>query len=212
MGGHVGGERASTLACNGFVEAYREDDGLTAEDRLVKALEKANEAIADEVRLEPALDGMGCTLVAASLDAGGLRWISVGDSHLFLYRRGELFLLNENHSLAPVLDRLAEEGQMSSQDALNHPRRHYLRSALTGEDIELVDLFAEGFPLKTGDWIILASDGIDTLPPEQITEIIERNAQHPAEKVATELVNATLAVDLPFQDNTTVMAISVHSR
>ena len=62
------------------------------------------------VEENPALDGMGCTLVGAVFGPAGVEWVSVGDSPLFLLRRGEIVLLNEDHSLAPEIDKLAAAG------------------------------------------------------------------------------------------------------
>jgi protein phosphatase len=133
----------------------------------------------------------------------------VGDSHLFLFRAGELFHLNENHSLAPVLDKLVEDGEMSREQALAHPRRHYLRSALTGEEIELVDLAPAAIELEAGDCVILASDGIDTLDADEIADIVASRAGEDAEAIVAALIDAVLAARQTYQDNTTVMVVRV---
>ena len=91
------------------------------------------------VEENPALNGMGCTLVGTAFGPAGVEWVSVGDSPMFLVRRGEIFLLNEDHSLAPEIDKLAAAGKMSWEDAQADPRRHFLRSALTGAEIDLID-------------------------------------------------------------------------
>jgi protein phosphatase len=213
MGGHVGGARASKTACRAFIDTYlaaaRNSDSEPG-GRLEAALAAANAALAEAVAGDRALNGMGCTLIGALLDGALLRWISVGDSHLFLLRKGELFLLNENHSLAPVLDELAAQGQITPDEAASHPRRHYLRSALTGEEIELVDFVPEGLALEPGDWVVLASDGIDTLEPDEIADLIERGAARGgADGVAEGLIAAIDGLAAPGQDNTTVMAVGV---
>lgn len=205
MGGHVGGERASTTACRGFVDALaaRTADG----EELLDALASANEAIRRETSSEPGLLGMGCTLIGATFGAHGLRWVSVGDSRLLLFRRGELYQLNEDHSLAPLLDQLAANGEMTREQALAHPRRHHLRSALTGESIELIDHANEAVALEAGDCVILASDGIDTLEPDRIADVIEQSRLNGAEAIAAALIATVDAAGHPTQDNTTVMAI-----
>ena len=72
MGGHVGGEKASTTACSGFLEALSSISG-EAGDYLDVALSSANEAIRREVDAEPGLHGMGCTLVGVVVDPVGMR-------------------------------------------------------------------------------------------------------------------------------------------
>lgn len=210
MGGHAGGALASQTACQSFITGYAHIyAGPDPGDRLALALEMANRGVADEVTANPSLNGMGCTLIGAIFDAHGLRWVSVGDSHLFLFRRGELFMLNENHSLAPVLDELVATGQMTPEDALHHPRRHYLRSAVTGDEIELVDLPAETTALLPGDCVVLASDGIDTLEPDEIAELIETNLAAGAVAVTGSLIGAIAHAAVAHQDNTTIMAVVV---
>ena len=89
--------------------------------------------------------------------------MSVGDSPLLLFRRGEIALLNEDHSLAPELDRLAKIGRITAEQAKTDPRRHMLRSAVTGEELDLVDVSRKPLVLEAGDYVILASDGVQTL-------------------------------------------------
>lgn len=210
MGGHVGGERASTTACQGFLDALVSVP-TAASDRLDVALASANEAIRREVAAEPSLHGMGCTLVGAVIDAVGLRWVSVGDSRLFLFRKGELYQLNEDHSLAPLLDQLVEQGEMTEEEALNHPRRHHLRSALTGDAIELVDLARDRVALESDDCIILASDGLDTLEPDTIADLIDTHRSLGAEAIASALIETVDRAGRPGQDNATVMAVVVRT-
>jgi len=216
MGGHVGGARASRLACTHFIETWMGADApldrlASFSSRLTAALDAANQAIVETIRAEPQLDGMGSTLIGIVADSDGLRWVSVGDSRLLLYREGELFALNEDHSLAPILDKLVEDGEMTAEEASNHPGRHHLLSALTGHDIELIDLFAEPFPLAPDDLIVLASDGIDTLDPDELSSIINQHKDCDSAEIAASLVGALEALDAPQQDNATILVVKVRS-
>ena len=206
MGGHAGGALASRLACETFVKAYAGAEG-SKRDRLVAGLEAANATIADAVSENPMLAGMGSTLVGVVFGTDGVEWVSVGDSPLMLYRRGEIALLNEDHSLAPELDRLVEAGQLSEEQARRDPRRHMLRSAVTGDEIELVDVSQRPLAVEPGDYIILASDGLQTLESSEIERIIAAYAGDGANAVAAALIRAVEAVRDPHQDNTTVVAV-----
>ena len=77
----------------------------------------ANAAIGTRREENPALSGMGCTLIGAVFGPEGIEWVSVGDSPLFLLRNGEIVLFNEDHSLAPEIDKLAAAGKISWEDA-----------------------------------------------------------------------------------------------
>lgn len=206
MGGHTGGALASRMVCDSFVSAYA---GLNGErpKRLLKALRSANEAIASKVMANPILSGMGSTLVAAVFADTGVEWVSVGDSPMLLFRRGEIALLNEDHSLAPELDRLAAMGRMTVEEAKSDPRRHMLRSAVTGEELDLVDVSRKPLVLEPGDYVILASDGLHTLETTEIERIVAAYAEDGAEAVAGALIRAVEAIRDPHQDNTTVMAV-----
>ncbi len=206
MGGHAGGALASRMACESFVKAYAGQDGSNRE-RLIEALGAANQAIADTVSANPMLAGMGSTLVGVTFGAEGIEWVSVGDSPLLLYRRGEIALLNEDHSLAPELDRLADAGAISQDEARRDPRRHMLRSAVTGEEIDMIDLSRRPLKVEIGDYIILASDGLQTLEPPEIERIIAAYANDGAGAVAGALIRAVEALKDPHQDNATVVAV-----
>lgn len=206
MGGHAGGALASRMACESFVRAYAETGGSNRE-RLVEALRAANDAIAVTVETNPMLAGMGSTLVGVTFGAHGVEWVSVGDSPLMLFRRGEIALLNEDHSLAPELDRLAAKGEITEEDAKRDPRRHMLRSAVTGEDIDLVDVSLRPLKVEPGDYIILASDGLQTLEAAEIERIVSAYGGEGPAAVVNALIRAIEALKDPHQDNATVVAV-----
>jgi PPM family protein phosphatase len=206
MGGHTGGAVASSTACEAFVSAYAAASGGEAE-RLEEALYEANLAIAGGVVDNPALIGMGCTLVGTLFGPSGLGWVSVGDSPLFLVRGDQIAQLNADHSLAPEIDKLAAAGKMSWEDARADPRRHYLRSAVTGAEIEMIDRSPAPVALTTGDIVILASDGIQTLSQESILDVVLRYAGEGPDAVARALLAAVVAVGEPHQDNATVVVV-----
>ena len=128
---------------------------------------------------------------------------------MFLVRRGEIFLLNEDHSLAPEIDKLAAAGKMSWEDAQADPRRHFLRSALTGGEIELVDRSRQPLMLEPGDIVIMASDGIQTLGHTEILGIVEAQAASGTDAIADALLAAVDAAGDLYQDNTTVVVVGV---
>lgn len=206
MGGHAGGAIASKLVCENFVIGF-EQPRPALEGRLVAGLEAANGAIAATVDTNPSLQSMGSTLVGCAFSADGLEWISVGDSPMFLIRRGELARLNEDHSLAPLLDQMVAEGRMSRLAAENDSRRHMLRSAVTGEELEMIDVSRTPLPLAAGDIVVIASDGIDTLLEPELVDIVNtvRGEGGGAPEIAAALIAAVDGHRRPHQDNTTVI-------
>lgn len=208
MGGHAGGARASKLVCQGFIDSFVQERG-PVRDRLHRGMFAANAAIDRTTRGEPHLEGMGSTLVGAAFSSLGLHWLSVGDSPLYLWRRGEIALVNQDHSLAPLLDELARDGKISQEKARNDPRRHMLRSAITGQEIEIVDLCPRPLSLEPGDVVVLASDGIHTIDEQLIARVIKSWEQDGAAAIADALVRTVDSMHDPHQDNTTVIAVRV---
>ena len=216
MGGHAGGYHASHIACGAFQDAFLKGDRAagraprSSEDYrkwLREGLVASNREIASRVQQNGDLQGMGCTLVGARFGARGLLWISVGDSPLYLVRRGEVKQLNEDHSLGSYLDAAVARGEMSRDEASKHPQRNALRSAVTGAKIDHYDSRQDFLALQPGDLVILASDGIKTLSVPEIGEVVNRSAKLGAHGVAQSLIGAVKAKALPHQDNTTVMVV-----
>lgn len=206
MGGHTAGALAAQTICQTFVDSFVQGDGPAA-DRLRAALFASNRKLTEKVRQNSELEGMGATAVGLALGKWGAHWISVGDSPLYLYRAGELAVLNEDHSMAPVLDKMAERGEISVAEAKADARRHFLRSAVSGDEIDLIDRSAQPLPLELGDYIVVASDGLQTLPDEQIAETIAASEKDGPDGVASALLDAVEAEKHPHQDNATVLVL-----
>jgi protein phosphatase len=208
MGGHVSGEIASRLSTEQFIKVFVREEGSFLQ-RLEQALHAGNDAILNAVRNDKDLNGMGCTLVAGYLDQKGLRWASVGDSMLLLYRDHSLRRLNENHSLGALLDSQADANIITWEEARNSPRRHTLRSALTGAAIPIRNIEPRAFPLLPGDWILLASDGLESLSGDEIAQIVNENELGTPEQLADALLERVTGHALPNQDNTTIIVANV---
>jgi len=195
MGGHAAGELASRLVVDSFATAFavacRADRDLEA--ALRTSLDAANDTIADTLRERAELSGMGTTIVAAHLSGGGITWISVGDSPLWLYRRGALFRLNADHSLRQ---------KVGPED---HCAGNLLESALTGETIALIDCRSSPISLDADDIILIASDGILTLSEDNIAEILASSLDNDPKHLVDTLLGAVAACAKPNQDNCTIV-------
>ncbi|MDZ4288891.1 MAG: protein phosphatase 2C domain-containing protein, partial [Prosthecobacter sp.] len=184
LGAHAGGSVASYLAVNAFVRAFHEQPGPPA-GRLRAALDIANEVLGYVTNHMPSLaPPMGTTMISVLISQDSLQWISVGDSPLFLFRDGTLRRLNADHSLTPLLDERVRLGQMTADEAANHPDRHALQSALLGIPMALVDTVSEPMHLKSGDLVIAASDGIFTLAHKVLEELLGFGKNTTADKIA----------------------------
>lgn len=206
MGGHAAGNVASNLAVQIFNKHVTANFPTAQYSTVLReSVEQANKAIAETIRETAALKGMGCTLVAAIVEDERIYWVSVGDSHFYLLRDGEVSKKNADHSYGGFLDRMAAAGKEIEPES--GYSRSMLMSALTGEEIADIDCPDEPLRLLPGDRILLASDGLDTLSAGQLIHH-SKYAKHPKEMIDA-LLAAVEEAGMPRQDNTTVVAIDV---
>ena len=208
MGGHLGGEKASQIVADTFVDGFKAAEEGTAKG-LEQSLILANKKIADMQQSNPHYKDMGTTLVALLVIGDQLYWISVGDSPLWLFRKDRLNRLNQDHSMLPVLLKMVEMGELSTQEALKDPKRHVLRSAIKGETLKLIDKNAQPVELKAGDILLAATDGIETLEESQITDFLKQNKDSISQQTIEKLLNQVIEKAKPEQDNTTLVMVSV---
>ena len=205
MGGHAAGDIASSVAVTNFCSAFEAPgipDGTS--ERLEAALEAANYAISDRVVAEPELAGMGTTLVAAVVEGRDLRWVSIGDSPLWLVRGGELRRLNANHSVAGELAEQVAAGEMTAAEAATAPGRAMLFSALLGGDIDLVDIPESPERLEPGDVVLVASDGVETCSTDELIRIVG-GGEDSAQKLVDRILAAIEDSESDYQDNATLI-------
>ena len=204
MGGMPAGDQASGLAVHAFLDSYLAVQ-KPAKDRLRHALAHANREVGIAIERAPDLVGMGCTLVAALFFSDRCEWLSVGDSFVLLARQGQVRRVNPLHTLAARLDARVRRGEMSQECALAHPERAALTSVVQGGPIDEV---SHGeLHLEPGDLVILASDGIATLPEPEVASICCRFRAEEAQRVADALVARIDALAVDGQDNATVIVV-----
>ncbi|GEM_PF-519620 len=172
MGEGKCGEIASRIATQTFGEFVIDGDDIGA--ILQRFLLLANKRIKEYKSTHPECIGMGTTLLALFVNDEICQWISVGDSPLYVLRRGvSLTRLNSNHTVGALLDEQVKKGEISQKEAMQNPQRELLTSALTGDEIAFVDL-SVAWSIKEGDIFVVATDGIEILEHEAIQKILER--------------------------------------
>lgn len=206
MGGHAAGDVASRLASDTFVDTIRRNyPAQNIPDLLRDALLRANAAIHDHASKHRVTKGMGCTLVAALIEGGRCWWVSVGDSHLYLLRGQGLRKVNADHSYSAHLKRMEASGKPVDDD--QQLPGNMLMSALNGMQIPEVDLAETPLELQRRDRLLLATDGINALSEETLTQ--QSTWATTVETYVDNLLEAVAERDQPHQDNTTLIAIEV---
>jgi serine/threonine protein phosphatase PrpC len=197
MGGHRGGEVASTTALDALRIAF------LAGAAIEEAVLAANAAVHDQSVADPNLRGMGTTITAGALVDGSLVLGHVGDSRAYLFRDGRLERVTTDHSL---VEELIRAGELTVAEAERDPRRSMITRAL-GLDSE-VEVDVEEIALADGDRVLLCSDGLTNMVHED--ELATRLAEtDDPQKLARDLVDSANAAG--GVDNITVVVIDVLS-
>jgi PPM family protein phosphatase len=157
MGGHEGGQEASSIAVDTIQRVYAETPDSDPKTLLAAAFRQAHERIHQHAAKHPELRGMGTTATAIVLLSKQLYYSHVGDSRLYLVRAGKTSRLTHDHS---YVSRLVEDGILTAEEAEVHPQRHILTTALgAGTDI-LLDMPEHPIALEAGDVLVLCTDGL----------------------------------------------------
>lgn len=205
MGGANGGQTASSLAvelaqqrCLAYDLAHNTPQESKTQAGLM--IEEANAAVYSAAQHDPALHGMGTTMIVALVHDGVCSLASVGDSRAYLYRDGALQQLTRDHS---KVQEMVEKGILTPQEANDHPQKNIITRAVGIETQVMVDV--QQLPLQTGDILLLCTDGLTNMLDNAIIEGILRSATF--YDSAGRLVSQVLQRGAP--DNTTVVLLQV---
>ena len=206
IGGFEAGEVASRIAISVL-------EDLAPGESLESAVKEANRRILAAARGDEKLSGMGTTIVAARFSVGeragtgekantgaSAEISHVGDSRAYLLRGGELAPVTEDHSLVAELVR---SGDLTREQASEHPQKNLITRALGAEDEVQVDTAV--LPIEPDDRVLLCSDGLTDMVPE--AKVGELLAAPDPRGAAHALVNA--ALDAGGADNVTVVIVDV---
>jgi protein phosphatase len=157
MGGHAGGDVASSLAIARLEALDRPYDSTAdAERALGDAISDAAVDLVDTVGLRPELAGMGTTVSALIMVDDYAVIAHIGDSRIYLYRDGALTQITTDHTF---VQRLVDSGRITPEEARYHPRRSVLMRVLGDMDTDPeLDTFI--MPPQPGDRWLLCSDGL----------------------------------------------------
>lgn len=196
MGGHKGGEVASTSARDNLL---RELEGKTPSvAALSGAIEEVNRQIYHQQEHDDALTGMGATLSVLWMSDNFVYIGHVGDSRVYLLRDGEFKQMTLDHSL---VEQLVREGVLTEEEAQNHPMRNIITRAIgTDESVE-VDVVVE--ERRKGDLWLACSDGLHGLVDNR--QMRDALRQYAPEKAADVLLKA--ALDAGGRDNVTLVIV-----
>jgi serine/threonine protein phosphatase PrpC len=182
MGGAPAGEIASDMAVKAILErlngpasanARGSEDGrgyLQQTSRLGEAVRRSNQIIYDEAQRDPRHTGMGTTVVGAWITEHIASVAHVGDSRAYLWHNHHFEALTRDHSL---VEAQARAGLLDSSRTTASEHQNILLRVLGREPDVEVEL--NEVPVQPGDYLLLCSDGLTRMVPEQtVAEAIVR--------------------------------------
>ena len=156
VGGADAGEVASQYASERALAHYLNDNqDLGWGDRLWRAMQAANTDLRQMVADRHDDSRMATTMVAAVFRGDQVYFGNVGDSRGYRWRNGRLQQITKDQSLVA---KLVEEGAITEEEALNHPRKNVILYSLGSEKEPKIDIFETA--VEPGDILFLCSDGL----------------------------------------------------
>jgi serine/threonine protein phosphatase PrpC len=208
MGGVSGGELAAQLAIDAMRRSLENAEGKTAEVALRAAIYEANRVIVLR-RQNPEFSSMGTTIVAAIFDGSEVVIAHAGDSRAYLVRDHGIQSLTTDHTF---VQELVDKGQISPEEALDHPQAHILTRCLGASpnlELSVQKFWIWAEPHKQSlDKIVLCSDGLYSLiEDEELGGIISDNS---SANSCTMLID--LAIERGGFDNITVAVVPIEGQ
>ncbi len=202
MGGHNAGEVASQktvqFVAETLIESLAEQTELMPKEMQL-AVKNANEGVFRMAVSNQSQQGMGATLVLATILEDEIYIANVGDSRAYAYRNGELMQITRDHS---VVEEMMANGLITQEEARVHPQRNVITRAIGTDPIVEPDLFE--YDYLPGDTLLLCSDGLSGMVErEEMIRILEENKS--AKQTVSALIEA--AKEQGGQDNITVICI-----
>lgn len=177
----MGGHRAGDLASRYAVETLKEDLANSTEDgpeaMIRKAIQSANQKLIEAARQDVRLEGMGTTLVVATVIEHTLYFANVGDSRLYLLH-DTIKQLSKDHSFVQEMVRL---GGIDAEEAKHHPDKNIITRAVGAREKVEVDFFE--YRLKKGDIILMCTDGLSNMVEDEEMLAIVKSSRDIVEAV-----------------------------
>lgn len=212
VGGHQGGETASRLTVDQITTFIEGSDASSPMVQLTHAIQTASDLVWQTAQSNAELRGMASTASLVWLIGKRLFIASVGDSRIYLIKRGRIHQISIDHTwLQDALD----AGLITPADVKGHPNAHVIRRYVGSETPPEVDTRFkigdsqsqnQGILLENGDMIFMCSDGItDLIQPSEIFTILKKERE-----LETALENLKkLAYERGANDNLSMILVKI---
>lgn len=200
MGGNVASETAAKVISDKLTSGYHEGmNDNSIKHLIISAVEAANASVYSKSKSDESLLGMGTTVVLVVINADTMYLAHVGDSRIYVVSKDNINQLTTDHS---VVQMMLDRGEISREEAKEHPKKNVITRALGVEDTVRIDYDQEVY--NEGEIVLLCSDGLTNfVSDEEILKICNENDCY---TFAEKLVEA--ANEKGGGDNITVVTIT----
>ena len=167
MGGHVGGQTASTIGVNALLSELTSKAHNNMHVAISQALTFANEQVLGHAEADPSLKGMGSTATVCLFKDDLLYVGHVGDSRAYIYSDKKLYRITRDDS---YVQELVDKGVITEDEAEMHPNKNRILQALGSTGSITPRIPKKPFKLKTGDLLLLCSDGLTSMVVDELIE------------------------------------------
>lgn len=204
MGGHRSGEIASQLAVAMLHRKWVKEKAHTSPEQseqwLVNTIAEINNKIYSRSQEDKGLEDMGTTVVTAIVTRDYVTVAHIGDSRCYIYNDNGFSQLTEDHSL---VNELMRSGEISAQDAKNHPRKNIVLKALGTAGNDQPDVKTMGW--EPSNKLLLCSDGLtDKVTDHELIMFLDKTKN--IETIGQQMIN--LANERGGEDNISLIIIN----
>lgn len=170
MGGHNAGDFASRFCVETIVSNISNSSEKTVIGMIENAIIETNELLIQQSKMQSDLEGMGTTLVLATVLEHIMYVANIGDSRLYLIN-DTLKQITEDHSL---VEEMVKTGELKREEARFHPKKNIITRAVGANAKVVADFFEVG--VKENDIILLCSDGLSNMIDDsEIFNLVHQN-------------------------------------
>ena len=199
MGGLSNGDRVSQKIVQCMTGYARQLQPNQMDGVLTSLVDAANTQV-NQMLGPSGIYKSGSTLLAVLVRGGRFHWITVGDSRIYLFRKGQMTKLNREHNLGNELLEKVARGEMSFEKAQQTPKKGSVTSFIGMGRLKYIDKSNQSIPIEAGDRILLMTDGVfNTLSEQVMASVLVQTAD--VQAAASEFERLIKQKAAPKQDN-----------
>lgn len=172
MGGNIASETAAKIISEKLSSGYHEGmNDNSVKHLIISAVESANAGVYSKSKSDEALHGMGTTAVVVVINSDTMYLAHVGDSRIYVVSKDNITQLTSDHS---VVQLMVDNGEITPEEAREHPKKNVITRALGVEDTVRIDYSQEVY--NENEIVLLCTDGLTNyVSDEEILNICKES-------------------------------------